>query len=152
MRVASKRQRAQVLVFFALALPLVLLPIAAYAVDASVTASAYSRLVEVTARGAEEAVQQIDVGRLRAGGGISIDVSSAMTAAQDVVEGADPSARVQDLTVLGQDVRLITTETVVLPFNLFGGPAVVLRVTVDARIAPGYDRPSSLLPLPLSTF
>jgi hypothetical protein len=148
----TRRQAGQVLVFFALALPLVLLPIAAYAVDASVTASGYSRLVEVTARAAEEAAQQVDIARLRAGGGISIDAAEAMAMARSVVAGAEPSAQVLDLAVLGQQIRLMTSETVVLPFNLLGRPDVDLHASVTARIAAGYDTPSSRFPLPTSTF
>jgi hypothetical protein len=132
-------RRGQVLVFFALALPLIVLPAAAYAVDASVTASAHSRLVEVTARAAEEAVQQIDVTRLRAGGGISIDVASATAAAAAALASAEPSARVKDLAVLGSEIRLATSETVVLPFSVFGSPRVAVTADVTARIAPGYD-------------
>jgi len=144
--------RGQVLVFFALVLPLILLPAAAYAVDASVTASAYSRLVEVTARVAEDAAQQIDIARLRAGGGISIDVVSATRAAADALAASEPSAELNDLAVLGPELRLATTETVVLPFPFFGSPRVAVHAEVSARIAPGYDSPSSRLPLPVSTF
>ena len=145
-------QRGQVLVFFALALPLVLLPIAAYAVDAAVAASSYSRLAEVTARAAEDAAQQIDIARLRAGGGISIDVVNATTAAGDALRSAEPAAQVIDLAVQGDELRLATGETVVLPFNFFGSGEVALHAAVTARIAAGYDSPSSLLPLPVSTF
>ena len=147
-----RAQSGQVLVFFALALPLVLLPVAAYAVDAAVAASAYSRLVEVTARAAEQAADQIDIGRLRAGGGIAIDVAGATAAAAAVIESAGSSARVVNLAVLGQQLRLVTTETVVLPFNFIGVSRRVLQADVTARIAAGYDRPSSLLPLPVRTF
>ena len=144
--------RGQVLVFFALALPLIVLPAAAYAVDASVTASVYSRLIEVTARAAEDAAQQIDVARLRAGGGLSIDIASATRAAEDALAAAEPAAQLHDLAVVGADVRLATTETVVLPFTFFGSPRVAVHAEVAARIAPGYDSPSSRLPLPVSTF
>ena len=144
-------QRGQVLVFFALALPLVLLPIAAYAVDAAVTASSFSRLVEVTSRAAEDAAQQVDIARLRAGGGISIDVVSATEAARAALGSSEPDAHVVDLAVLGEELRLVTSETVVLPFNVFGSPNARVRADVTARIAPGYDSPSSRLPLPLST-
>ncbi len=145
-------QNAQVLVFFALVLPLILLPIAAYAVDAAIATSAYSRLVEVTTRAAEEAVQQIDVTRLRAGGGISIDVTGASTAVEDFLGSAEPNARLVDLAILGEELRLVTTETVVLPFDVFGSPGLPLHARVTARTAPGYDNPSSRLPLPVSTF
>ena len=145
-------QRGQVLVFFAFALPLVLLPVAAYAVDASLTASSYSRLVEVTARAAEETAQQIDVARLREGRGLAIDVIGLASTVRDVLAAGEPRARLIDLSVMGAELRLVTTETVVLPFNTLGSPDVTLRATISARIAAGYDSPSSLLPLPASTF
>jgi hypothetical protein len=148
----TRRQRAQVLVFFAMALPLVLLPIAAYAVDAAVTVSADSRLVEVTAQAAEQAVEEIEIGRLRAGGGISIDVTGANEAAVAVIRSADPEARVADIAVLGSELRLVTTETIVLPFKMFGSPQRELQAAVTARITAGYDRPSSALPLPVRIF
>lgn len=147
-----RAQYGQVLVFFALVLPLVLLPVAAYAVDASVTTSVYSRLVEVTVRAAEEAAQQIDVARWRAGGGLSVDLRGASTAVQLVLASSEPDARQIELAVIGEQLRLVTTETVVLPFNVFGAPDIALRATVTARLAAGYDSPSSLLPLPVRTF
>ncbi len=145
-------QRAQVLVFFALALPLVLLPIAAYAVDASVAASAYSRLLEVTTRAAEEAAQQIDITGLRSGDAIAIDPTAAIQMARRLVDEADPEIQVDAASVVGQVIRLTTTETVVLPFDFVGSPRVALHATVAARIAPGYDSPSSLLPLSTRIF
>lgn len=147
-----KLQRAQVLVFFALALPLVLLPVAAYAVDASVTVSTYSRLVEASARAAEEAVQQIDVASLRSGGRISIDVPAATLTVQSSLRSAEPAANVVEVSVLGEELRLVTAETVALPFTLFGTPSFAVRAAVAARIAPGYESPSSRLPLPVRIF
>ncbi len=144
------RQRAQVLVFFAIALPLILLPIAAYAVDAATAATAYSRLVEVTTQAAEDAVQDIDVARLRAGRGLNIDIAAATATAREVIASAEPGATVVSVTVIGQELRLVTTETVVLPLDVLGPPRVALHARVTARIAPGYDSPSSLLPLPVS--
>lgn len=146
------RQAGQVLVFFALVLPIVLLPVAAYAVDAAVVADGMSGLQEVTARAAEEAAQQVDAGRLRAGAGIALDRSAARQVATAVVSEAEPTARVVEVRVEGNIVTVTTAETVVLPLNFLWAPEVRLRVAVSARLAPGYDRPSSLLPLSLSTF
>lgn len=134
-----RRQRGQVLVFFALALPLVLLPVAAYAVDASVTASDHSRLLEVTVRAAEEAAQQIDVGALRSSDGISIDAVAASELARRLVASAEPDAQVTAVGVLGQTVRVMTSETVVLPFNFVGAPSVTIHVSAEARITAGYE-------------
>jgi len=141
----------QVLVFFALVLPLVLLPVAAYAVDAAVTASEYARLVEVTVRAAEDAAQQVDVAELRAGGGLVLDVAAAARAAHEELM-TEPGATVVAVGVAGDLVTVATAESVTLPLDFVGPAAIRLHATATARIAPGYDRPSSLLPLPVSTF
>jgi hypothetical protein len=145
-------QRAQVLVFFALALPLVLLPVAAYAVDAAVAATGYSRLVEVTSRAAQEAAQQIDVGHLRATGALIVDTRAATSSARAILAEAEPAAQLIRITVSLRDIKLVTSETIVLPFNFMRDAQAQLQASATARIADGYDRPSSLLPLPLSTF
>jgi len=141
----------QVLVFFALVLPLVLLPVAAYAVDAAVTASEYARLVEVTVRAAEDAAQQVDVAALRASGEVVLDVAAAVRATHDdlVIE---PGARVIAVVVAGGQVTVATAQSVTLPLDFIGAASITLHASATARIAPGYDRPSSLLPLPVSTF
>ena len=152
MRAMITRPRSgQVLVFFALVLPIVLLPVAAYAVDAAVTAASYARLVEVTASAAEDAAQQIDVAALRMNGAIVLDVAAATQAAEDDIAG-DPDARFVGVTVLGGQVTVLAASTVTLPLNFLGTPLVALHATATARIAPGYDSPSSRLPLPVSTF
>jgi hypothetical protein len=145
------RRSGQVLVFFALVLPVVLLPVAAYTVDAAVTASDYARLVEVTARAAEDAAQQVDVAALRAGGALVLDVAAARLAAEDDVK-AEPAARVVTVGVVGGMVTVATTESVTLPLAFVGAGSVTLRASATARIAAGYDSPSSRLPLPVSTF
>ena len=141
----------QVLVFFALVLPLVLLPVAAYAVDAAVTASEYARLVEVTVRAAEDAAQQVDVAKLRASGALVLDVAAAVRAAHDDVM-TEPGASLIAVGVAGDLVTVATAESVTLPLDFVGAARVRLHASATARIAPGYDRPSSLLPLPVSTF
>jgi len=141
----------QVLVFFALVLPLVLLPVAAYAVDAAVTASEYARLVEVTVRAAEDAAQQVDVAKLRASGALVLDVAAAERAAHDDLM-IEPGASLIAVGVAGDLVTVATAESVALPLDFVGAARVRLHATATARIAPGYDRPSSLLPLPVSTF
>jgi len=141
----------QVLVFFALVLPLVLLPVAAYAVDAAFSASAYARLVEVTVRAAEDAAQRVDVAKLRASGALVLDVGAATQASHDDLM-IEPGASVVGVGVAGGQVTVATAESVSLPLDFVGAGAVKLHATATARIAPGYDRPSSLLPLPMSTF
>jgi len=145
------RQAGQMLVFFALVLPLVLLPAAAYAVDAAVTAADYARLVEVTVRAAEDAAEQIDVAELRATGALGLDVTAARRAAQDDVM-AEPGASVVMIGVEGGAVTVVTAESVALPLDFVGPAAVAVHASATARIASGYDSPSSRLPLPVSTF
>jgi hypothetical protein len=145
-------QRGQVLVFFALVLPIVLLPLAAYAVDAAAAASASARLEEVTVRAAEQAAQQVDALRLRSGGGFLVSVAAATAAAEGVVAETLPDAAVDSVTVSGVRVVVKTRLAVRLPLQLIGPASVTLHVTATSRLAIGYDRPSSLLPLPTSTF
>jgi hypothetical protein len=145
------RGSGQVLVFFALVLPIVLLPAGAYALDAAVTASDYSRLVELTARAAEDAAQQIDVSTLRSSGSLVLDVPAAAQAAEDDVQ-ADPDARLTSVSPAGDAVTVATSENVLLPLNFVGKPEITLHATATARIVPGYESPSSRLPLPTSTF
>jgi hypothetical protein len=145
------RRSGQVLVFFALVLPLILLPVAAYAVDAAVTASVYARLVEVTVRAAEDAAQQVDVTVFRASGVLELDVSAARRAALDDVV-TEPGATVITVGVAGGAVTVATAANVMLPLDFVGPAAIRLQASATARIAPGYDIPSSRLPLPMSTF
>jgi hypothetical protein len=146
-----KPRSGQVLVFFALVLPIVLLPVAAYAVDAAVTASAYARLVEVTVRAAEDAAQQVDVAAFRAGGSLVLDAGSAKRMAQDDLM-VEPGATVVSVRITGGLVTVATAESVMLPLNFVGPAAITLHASATARIAPGYERPSSRLPLPMRTF
>jgi hypothetical protein len=142
----------QVLVFFALVLPIVLLPVAAYAIDASVYAAAVARLQGATALAAEEAAQQVDGARLRTGGGVGLNVLAAGAAARNAMAAADPAARVAAFNVAGINVSVSATEDVDLPLVFLGPSPVTVRATATARLTTGYASPSSRLPLPTSTF
>jgi precorrin-4 methylase len=144
--------RGQVLVFFALVLPMVLLPLAAYAINAATSASAFAKLEEVTVRAAEEAAQQVDVTRLRSGGGFSINLFGAVAAARQVLADSLPGATLTSVSVSGVRVTVKTRLVVTLPLQLVGPPKITIHVTASARLAVGYDSPSSLLPLPMSSF
>ena len=144
-------QSGQVLVFFALALPLVLLPIAAYAIDAAVTSAAYSHLLEVTAIAAEDAADQLDVTALRAGDTVVLNLPAARAAAQVDVAPLR-LAHITDVLVAGDLVTVSTAEDISLPLGFVGRGVASLRAAVTARIAAGYASPSSRLPLPLSSF
>jgi hypothetical protein len=145
-------QRAQVLVFFALVMPIVLLPVAAYAVDASVTSAAFAQLQEATVEASEAAAQQIDTRTLRSGGGIALDIAAATSVARDAMLATDPHARLIAVTVAGISVSVSTAQQVDLPLNFLGSPAVTVRALAVARLVQGYGSPSSFLPLPFNTF
>jgi len=144
-------QRGQVLVFVALVLPIVLLPAAAFAVDAASAASVQARLEQATWSAAESSVQQIDAGALRAGKGITLDQLSVEAVAFDALAAVDPNATIERLSVDGLYVTVETSETLQLPLNFLGAPTVRLRAKATARLTLGYERPSSFLPFSVST-
>ncbi len=144
-------QRAQVLVFVALVLPIVLLPAAAFAVDAASAAAVQARLEQATWSAAESSVQQIDAVALRAGKGIKLDELSVEAVAFDALAADDPNATIERLLVDGLYVTLETSETMQLPLNFVGAPVVRLRAKATARLTLGYGRPSSFLPFSVNT-
>ena len=144
-------QRGQVLVFVALVLPIVLLPAAAFAVDAASAAAVHARLEQATWSATESAVQQIDAGALRAGKGVTLDQRSVEAVARDALAAEDPNATIERLEVDGLTVTIEAAERVQLPLNFLGAPAVKLRAKATARLTLGYERPSSFLPFSVST-
>jgi hypothetical protein len=146
-----RRDTGQVLAFFAVILPIVLLPVAAYAVDASVVSGRAAALHAATAVAAETASQQLSITAKRAGGELALDAGLAHTVANETIANEEPGASTDSVSVNGAEVTVTTTEIVMVPFNLFGGP-VTLHARASARLVAGYDSPSSLLPLPINTF
>ena len=144
-------QRGQVLVFVALVLPIVLLPAAAFAVDAASAAAVHARLEQATWSAAESAVQQIDAGALRAGRGLTLDQQSVESVARDALAAEDPNATIEGLAVDGLYVTVEAAERLQLPLNFLGAPGVKLRATATARLTLGYESPSSFLPFSVST-
>src|SRR6202521_6407192 len=67
----KSNQAGQVLAFFAIVIPVVLLPVAAYAVDASIVAGREAGLQAATAQAAETAAQQLNIGPKRLACGIT---------------------------------------------------------------------------------
>lgn len=145
------RSRAQVLVFYALVLPLVLLPVAAYAVDAAAITARHAALQAATAEVAEIAAQRIDVDAIRATGSLQVDPRDVQAAVASALAGEEPSASLDAVTVKGSMVTVATSESVSLPLPVLSR-AVVVRARAAARIVPGYDNPSSLLPFWNRTF
>lgn len=147
-----REQRGQVLAFIAVALAVVLMPVAAYAIDAVTVSVAAASLQEATAMAAMEAAQQLDADHFRAGGAISVDGAAARRAAQEVLAAEAPTASLISVTVSGAQVTVAAGELVALPFDFFPERTVRLDARVSAKLAAGYDRPSSRLPFPVSTF
>jgi len=146
------RQAGQVLVFVALVLPIVLLPAAAYAVDAATAAAAQARLDEASVSAAESAVQAIDHGAFRASAMVRLDQTVVDAAVRDAVTIEEPRATVDQVTISGLYVSVRTSELVTMPFNFLGTPSVRLRASASARLALGYDSLSSFFPFSVSTF
>lgn len=148
----GNNERGQVLAFFAILLPIVLLPLGAYAVDAAFVSARASALQGATAQAAEAAAQQADVNTLRAKSELIIDVRRARAVATQSISESEPDASVQSVVVRGAMVTVTTAELVNLPFTLFPGRAIMLEARASARLVAGYDSPSSRLPLPTNTF
>lgn len=144
--------RGQALVFFALVIPIVLIPVAAYAIDAAVVATAEAHLQEVAALAAEQGAQQIDAVVLRSGGGLTVDSAKAKNVVAATVAAAEPQASVELVEVTATQVTVILKEQRVVPINVLSRAGVTLRAQASARLVAGYDSPSSFLPFPSSTF
>jgi Flp pilus assembly protein TadG len=145
-------ERGQVLAFFAVALPVILLPLAAYAVDSAFVISRAAGLQEATAQAAEAAAQQADVDALRSRSELTIDVTTARAVAQQSLLRSEPGASLWAVQVSGAVVTVSTEEVVTLPFNFLPAKVVKLEARASARLVGGYDSPSSRLPLPNNTF
>ena len=147
-----RRQHGQVMAFVAVALAIVLMPLAAYAIDVATVSAAAAVLQEATATAAMEAAQQLDAVDFRAGGALTVEAEAAGRAARSVLAAEAPAASVSSITVSGAEVTLAAGELVQLPLDFLPARLVRLEARASARLAGGYDRPSSRLPLLSSTF
>ena len=147
----TRTQGGQVLAFFALFLPMVLLPVTGYAVDAAVLSGSAAALQAAVAQAAEVSADQIDTALLRSDGQLALDPSRAKMAAQGVLAAEIPEARLGSVSVAGSAVSVSATEQVSAPMPLFG-ESFTLHAQASARLATGYASPSNHLALPLSTF
>jgi hypothetical protein len=145
----SRSQAAQTLVTFALLLPLVLLPVAAYAVQATLLATRASLLQAAAARAAEDAGEAVDVAVLRSTGLLRLEPATATRIARDTLAAQDPAARLDDVTVEALTVTVRAHDQVPLAFGGFLRVGSVRLATVaTARLTAGYLIPSSRVPLP----
>jgi hypothetical protein len=100
---------------------------------------------------AEAAAQALSVDTIRAHAVLALDPALADRAAATVLAVEDPEASLESIQAGAVRVTIVSGETVSLPFGLWGG-TVRLHAHAAARLVAGYDSPSSLLPLPNSTF
>jgi hypothetical protein len=145
-------QRGQTLVMVALVLPLVLLPVMAFAVQATLLATRSSHLQAAVARAAEDATAGIDVAALRASGVIRLDATAAAAIATASLAAEDGQATVDAVVVGTITVTVRAHERVRSGFGaVLGARATTLRAAATARVTAGYASPSSRLPLPNSS-
>ncbi|MGH7765658.1 MAG: hypothetical protein ACREOM_14705 [Candidatus Dormibacteraceae bacterium] len=144
-------QQGQVLAFFAVALPVVLLPIAAYTVDAGVVSGQAAALQAAVADAAEVGAQHVDIASLRSSGTLKLDGAAARLAASQFLTAQEPGANLDQVSVSGTTVVIVASERVEVPLPLLAR-TLTLHARAGARLVPGYNRPSSLLLLPTSTF
>ena len=152
-RLTGGRQRAQVLVLMAVLIPLVLVPIAAYAAEAGYAASRAAVLEWACTRAAEDAAQELDANALRANAVLQVDPTAAADLASRQVSALDPRAVVDEVTTAAATVSVLAHEDVpaTLAFWIAGGRLRV-RGSATARLVPGYASPSSALPFSTSSF
>jgi Flp pilus assembly protein TadG len=148
----SYGQRGQVMAFIAVTLAIVLMPVAAYAIDAASVSAAAAALQEATSTAALEAAQQLDTREFRAAGAMTVDASAARRVAGEVLAADAPAAALIAVVVNGAEVTVDAHEVVELPFAFFPERVVQLEARASARLAAGYDRPSSRMPLPTNSF
>jgi hypothetical protein len=151
-QLVKRRHRGQVLALYAVLLPVILLPLGAYAVDAAFLSTRMARLQAATAQAAEAAAQQLDVNALRSRSMLIVDPFSARLAVISAMRDSEPGAMVDSVVVAGSLVSISSREVVTLPFNFLPASAIVIHASATARLVGGYARPSSLLPLPTNNF
>jgi Flp pilus assembly protein TadG len=135
------KQSGQVLTFFALTLPIVLLPVAAYTVDAAIIASREAGLQAATAEAAEAAAQQLDTGSIRSTGELTLNSAAALVLVHQTLAAEEAGANLDTSTIGGAEVSIVTSEQVTLPFSVFARTAT-LHAHATARLVLGYDAPS----------
>ncbi len=145
------RQSGQVLAFLALIVPIVLLAVVAYAVDAAVVGDRRAAIESAAVEAAEAAAQELDGEGLRSDGAIRLDPGLARAVAEQMIAATAPGAVIERVTADGTLVTLECSQRVPLPLPVFARE-VTVRAVVSAKLVSGYARPSSLLPLPVSSF
>jgi len=148
----TRSQRGQVMAFIAVALAIVLMPIAAYAIDSATVSAAAATLQEATAIAAMESAEQLSATEFRSTGRLTLDVNAARQVARAVLAAEAPAASLSSVVVQGAEVTVSAAELVHLPFDFFPIRVARLDARASARLRAGYDNPSSFMPFPTSTF
>jgi hypothetical protein len=149
----SRSARGQALVLMALFIPLVLLPVAGYAIEATYAASRDALLQWACVRAAEDTAQDLDAGALRESSVLRVDAASAQARARQELSGLDPAAVLDSFSAVGTAVQLSAHEDVAVPLALWvPGRSVRVGGAATARLTPGYSSPSSRLPFSTSSF
>ncbi|HEY8854562.1 MAG TPA: hypothetical protein VIN12_04730, partial [Candidatus Dormibacteraeota bacterium] len=112
-----RHDRGQVLAFYAVLLPIVLLPLAAYAVNVAFVSTRTAGLQEATAQAAETAAQQLNIDALRSRSVLIVDAQTAPVVASRAMSELEPEATVEAVIVVGSMVTISTREVIRLPFN-----------------------------------
>jgi hypothetical protein len=142
-------QLGQTLAAVALFVPLVLLPIAGYAVEAALIAARASLLQAAAARAAEDAGAAIDIATMRSSGLLRLDPAAATRIARTSLLDADRHARLDAVVVESNSVTVRAHDTVPLSFGgILQAGAVTLRASAGAELRAGYLNPSSRVALP----
>jgi hypothetical protein len=130
-------------VLVALLLPLVLLPVAAYAVEGGYLAARQSELQWACARAVEDAAQQIDQQALRQSSTLQIDPSAAALTGSRTLKAVDPQASVGSYAIGATAVSATVTESVPSTLAFWLPRRIQVSATCAARLEPGYASPSS---------
>ena len=149
----SRAQSGQALVLLGFLIPLVLIPIAGYAVEATYASNRAAILEWACTRAAEDAAQSIDAAALRQSSTLQVDPGSALGVAQAQLTALDPAAILDSFSASGSIVDISAHELVVATLAVWT-PGGRLRVgaTARARLTPGYSSPSSRLAFSTSSF
>ena len=128
------------LVILALFLPLVLLPIAGYAVEATLLATRAALLQAAAARAAEDGAQAIDVAAFRAKGALALDSARARLAAAASFAEQDRLAQLDRVEIGSTTVTVMAHDQVPLGFGGFlSAGSVRLAASATARLTAGFS-------------
>jgi hypothetical protein len=149
----STRRDGQALVLMALFVPLVLLPVAGYAIEATYAASRAALLQWACVRTAEDAAESIDVNALRGSSALVLDPAEALPSAERELVQLDPNVVMDSWWWEGNEFGLSAHENVPVPLALWlPSRSVQVGASATARLTPGYSSPSSRLPFPTKSF